>query len=293
MRKCSPITCLKELAIRIPKVLTKLSSQRNSETSQWKLNNQHKKKFYSSQTEDCNLGSRFSGVLRTVPPVRCLFSSVQSFRLFGTPMDCCTPGLPVHHQLLEFTQIHVHWVSDAIQPSYSLLSPSPSTFNPFPASGSFQMSQFFASGGQSIGVSASTAVLAMNIQDWFSLGQTGWNSVVQGTLKSLLQHHSSKPSILWHSAFLIVQLSHPYMTTGKTIALTRQTFVGKVTSLLFNMPSRLVITFLLRSERFFNFMAAVICSDFGAQENKVCFPIYLPWSGGTGRHDLSFLNVEL
>ena len=103
----------------------------------------------------------------------------------------------------------------------------------------------------------------------------------QGTLKSLLQHYSSKASILQHSAFFIVQLSHAYMTTGKTIALTRWTFVGKVMSLLFNMLSRLVITFLPRS-KCLNFMVAVtICSDFGAQKNKVshcfhCFPIYFP-----------------
>ena len=86
---------------------------------------------------------------------------------------------------------------------------------------------------------------------------------VQGTLKSLLQHHSSKASILWHSAFFIVQLSHPYMTTGKTTALTRQTFVGKVTSLLFNMLSRLVITFLPRSNcLFISWLQVIICSDF-------------------------------
>ena len=121
---------------------------------------------------------------------------------------------------------------------------------------------------------------------------------VQRAFKSLLQHHSSKAPILQHSAFLTVQLSHPYMTTGKTIALTRRTFVGKVMSLLLNMLSRLVITFLPRNKRL-NFMAAVtICSDFGAQENKVnhhfhCFPIYFPWSDGTGCHDLRFLNVEL
>ena len=100
----------------------------------------------------------------------------------------------------------------------------------------------------------------------------------QGTLKSLLQHHRSKASILWHSAFFIVQLSHPYMTTGKTIALTRWTFVSKVMSLLFNMLSRLVITFLPRS-KYLNFLASVtICSDFGAPKNKVshCLPICLP-----------------
>ena len=129
--------------------------------------------------------------------------------------------------------------------------------------------------------------------DWLDL------LAVQGTLKSLLQHHSSKVSILWRSAFFSVQLSHPYMTTGKTITLTRRVFVGKVMSLLFNMLSRLVIAFLPRSKCFFNFMAAItICSDFGAPKNKVwhcfhSFPIYFPWSDGTRRHDLSFLNVQI
>ena len=105
------------------------------------------------------------------------------------------------------------------------------------------MSQLFASGGQSIGASASTSVPPINIRnDWLDL------LVVQGTPKSLLQHCSSKASVVRGSAFFIVQLSHPYMTTGKTIALTRQTFIGKVMSLLFNMLSRLVITFLPRSK---------------------------------------------
>ena len=109
----------------------------------------------------------------------------------------------------------------------------------FPASGSFPMSQLFASGGQSIGVSASISVPSINTQDW-SPFRMDWLDLlaVQGTFKSLLQHHSSKASILRHSAFFIVQLSHPYMTIGKTIALTRWTFVDKVMSLLFNMLSR-------------------------------------------------------
>ena len=113
------------------------------------------------------------------------------------------------------------------------------------------MSQLFTSGGQSNGVSVSLSVLPMNSQDWSPLGWTGWISLQSRTLKSLLQHHSTKASILWHSAFFIVQLSHPYITTGKTIALTRQTFVGKVMSLFFNMLSRLVITFLPRSKHLF------------------------------------------
>ena len=121
---------------------------------------------------------------------------------------------------------------------------------------------------------------------------------VQGTLKSLLQHHSSKASILQRSAFFIVQLSHPCMTTGKTIALTRQTFVGNVISLLFNMLSRLVITLLPRSKHllisWLQLPSAMISEP---PQNKVChcfhcFPIYLPWSDGTRYHDLSFLNVE-
>ena len=125
--------------------------------------------------------------------------------------------------------------------------------------------------------------------DWLDL------LAVQGTLKSLLQHYSSKGSILWCSAFFTVQLSHPYMTTGKTIASTRRTFVGKVMSLLLNMLSRLVITFLPRSKRllisWLQSPSAVIL------EPKVChcfhcFPIYLPRSDGPTCHDLSFLNVE-
>ena len=100
------------------------------------------------------------------------------------------------------------------------------------------MSQIFVSGAQSIGVSATASFLSMNIQDWFPLRLTGWISLQSMGLKNLLKCHISKASILWHSAFFIVQLSHPYMTTGKTIPLTRRTFVGKVASLLFNMWSR-------------------------------------------------------
>ena len=129
----------------------------------------------------------------------------------------------------------------------SSVIPFSSCLQSFPASGSFQMSQLFASGGQSIGVSAS--VLPMSIQEWFPLRWTSWISLQSKGLSSVvLQHYSSKASNLWCSALFIVQLSHPYTTTGKTIALTRQTFVGKIMSLLFNMPSRLVITFLSRSK---------------------------------------------
>ena len=121
---------------------------------------------------------------------------------------------------------------------------------------------------------------------------------VQGNLKSLLQHHSSKASILQCSALFIVQLSHPYMTTGKTKALTRRTFVVKVMSLLFNMLSRLVIAFLPRSKcLWISWLQSTISSDFEAPQNKVshyfhCFSIYFPWSDRIRCHDLSFLNVE-
>ena len=133
-------------------------------------------------------------------------------------------------------------VSSSVVPFFSC-------FQSFPASGSFQMSQLFASGGQSIGVSASASALPMNTQDW-SPFRMDWLDLlaIQGTLKSLLQNHSSKTSILQRWASFIVPLSHPYMTTRKTIALTRRTFVGKVMSLLFNMLSGFIITFLPRSK---------------------------------------------
>ena len=161
------------------------------------------------------------------------FSSVtQLCPTLCDPMDCSTPGLPVHHQLPEFTK--THWVGDAIQPSHpSSVVPFSSHLQSFPASESFPMSQLFASGGQSTGVSASTSVLPMNIQDWFPLGWTGWISLQSQGLSRVFSNTSSKASILWCSTFFMVQFSHPYMTTGKTIALTRQIFVGKVMSLLF------------------------------------------------------------
>ena len=132
---------------------------------------------------------------------------------------------------------HPTILSSVVLVSYCLQS--------FPESGSFQMSQFFASGGQRIGALAS--VLPMNIQDWFPLGLTGLISLQSKGLSSLLQHHHSKVSILWHLNVFMVQLSHPYMTPGKTIGLkTIWTFVNKEMSLLFNMLSRFVIAFLQR-----------------------------------------------
>ena len=129
--------------------------------------------------------------------------------------------------------------------------------------------------------------------DWLDL------HAVQGTLKSFPQHHNSKTSILRRSAFFIVRLSHPYTTTGKTIALTRRTSVDKVMSLLFNMLSRLVITFLPRSKHLLiSWLQSPSAVILEAPKNKVwhcfhCFPIYLPWTDGTRCHGLNFLNVEL
>ena len=143
-----------------------------------------------------------------------------------------------------------------------------------PTAGSLQSWEKYWSFRFSITLSSEYSGLISFRIYWFDL------LAVQGTLKNLIQHHSSTASILWHSAFFIVQLSHPYMTTGKTIALTRRTFVGKVMSLLLNMLSRLVITFLPRSKHLLiSWLQSP--SDFGAPQNKVslcshCFPIYLP-----------------
>ena len=139
-------------------------------------------------------------------------------------MDSRMPGFPVHQQLPEFAQICVHQVDDAIQPSHPLSSPSPLAFNTSQHQGLFQRWPKYWSFNFSISSSNEYSGLISFRVDWLDL------LAVQGTLKSLLQHHSSKASILWCSAFFMVQLSHPYMTIGKTIALTRRTFVGKVMS---------------------------------------------------------------
>ena len=161
-------------------------------------------------------------------------------------MDC---SFPAHHQLLELAQTHVHRVSDAIQPSHPLPSPSPPAFNLSQHPGLFQWVSSlhqvakvleFQLQHQSFHWIFRTAFLWI---DWLGL------LAVEGTLKSLLQHHSSKALILRHSAFFIVQLSHSYMTTGKATVLTRWTFVSQVMSLLYNTLSRLVIAFLPRSKR--------------------------------------------
>ena len=176
--------------------------------------------------------------------------SVMSDFLWPHKLQHARPPCPSLTPRVEFTQTHVHWVGDVIQPSHPLLSPSPA-LNLSQHQGLFQW----------VSSHQVAKVLEFQLQhqsfQWiFRLISFRMDSLaflaVQGTLKSILQHHSSKASIHHLSAFIMVQFSHPYMTTGKTIALTRRTFVGKVMSLLFNMLSRFVIAFLPRSKHLIN-----------------------------------------
>ena len=218
-------------------------------------------------------------------------SVTQSCPTFRDLKNCGTPSFHVLHHLLKVTQIHVHWVSDAIQPthplSFALLLPSI-----FPSVRVFSNESALCIKTPKywnflISPSNEYSRLISFRMDWLDL------LAVQGTLKSLLQHHSSKASILLRPAFIMVQLSHPYMTTEKTIALNRWIFVSKVMSLLFNMLTRLLIAFLPRSKRllisWLQSPSVVILEP----KNIVChcfhhFPIYLPWSDGTRCHDFSF-----
>ena len=210
-------------------------------------------------------------------------------------MDCSMPGFPVLHYLPEcpeWTWVHVHWVSDAIKPSHPLSSPFPA-LNLSQHQGFFPMSQLFALGGQCIEASAS--VLPINLP----LGMTSLISLLsQGLPRVFLQYHSLKASILPHSAFSMIPLSHSYITIGKTIPLTLQTFVGKVMSLLFNTLSKFVTTFLSRTKHllilWLESLYTVILEPkkIKSVTISIFYPIYLSWSDGTKCHDLSFLNVE-
>ena len=210
-------------------------------------------------------------------------------------MDFSMPGFLVHHQFPELTQTHVHRVGDAIQLSHPLLAPSPA-FSLSQHQGLFkwvscshQMAKVLEFQLQHQSSNEHPGLISFRM-DWLDL------LAVQRTLKSLLQHHSSKASILPRSAFFIVQLSHLYMTTGKTIALARRTFVDKVMSLLFNMLSRLIITFLPRSKRLLiswvlSPSAKILEPPKIKSDTFLCFSIYFPWSDGTRCHDLRFPNV--
>ena len=159
------------------------------------------------------------------------FSSVaQSCLTLGDPVECSTPGLPVHHQLPEFTQTHVHWLGDTIQPSHPLSSFPSIRVSSNESDLRIRWPKYWSFSFSISPPSEYSGPISFRI-DWVSLQ----SRLLERLSRSLIQHHSSKASILQHSAFFIVQLSYPYMTTGKTIALTRWTFVGKVMSLLFNM----------------------------------------------------------
>ena len=151
------------------------------------------------------------------------------------PMDYSMPGLPVPPHLSKFAQVHVHCISDVLQPSNPLDTFFSSCLQSFQASGTLQESQLFTSGDQKVRASVLVSVLWMSIQGWLPLRLTGLIPLLSKGLRSLLQHHSLKASILWRSPFFIVRLSHSYMTSGKTITLTVQAFVSKAMSPLFHM----------------------------------------------------------
>ena len=213
-------------------------------------------------------------------------------------MNRSTPGLPIHHKLPEFTQTHA---IKSMMPSSHLilcrplllLPPIPPSIRVFSNESTLRIRwPKYWSFSFSISPSNEHPGLISFRMDWLDL------LAVQRTSNSLLQHHSSKASIFQCSAFFTVQLSHPYMTTGKTIAITRRTFVGKMMSLLFNMLSRLVISFLPKSKCL---LISWLQSPFAVilEPKKIvwhcfhCLPLYFPWGDGTRLHYLSFLNVEL
>ena len=226
------------------------------------------------------------------------FSSVTQCTIVCDTMNRSMPGLPVHHQLPESIQTHVHWVGDAIHHSHPLSSPSPPAPNLSQHQGLFK----WVSSSHQV-----AKVLEFQLQHHPSNEHSGlisfrmdWLNLlaVQGTLKSLFQYHSTKASILRCSAFFIAQLSHPYMATGKTIALTNGPLLMKQ-CLCFLILSRLVIIFLPRSKHLLiSWLQSPSVVILEPRKNKMshsfdCLPIYFPWSDATRCHDLSFLNVEL
>ena len=208
-------------------------------------------------------------------------------------MDCSTPGFPVLHYLLEFAQTHI---IESVMPSNHLILGHYlfvlSSVFPNESALCIRWPKYWSLSISIWPSSEYSGLISFRI-DWFDL------FAVQRTLKSHFQHHNSKGLILWHSAFFMVQVSHLYMTSGKSIAWTIRIFVGKMMSLLFNiLISRFVIAFLPRGKcLLISWLQSPSALIFRAQENKVCycfycFLIYLPCSDGTGCHDLSFLNIE-
>ena len=215
-------------------------------------------------------------------------------RLFVTPWTTeCQASLTITN--FRVYQTPVHWVGDAIQPSHPLSLPSPPALNLSQHQGLFQ----WVSSSHEV-----AKVLEFQLQHqsfqwifgvYFLWDWLIWSPCCPRDSQDLLQHHSSKASTLWHSAFFIVQLSHPYMTTRKTIALTIWTFVSKAISLLFNMLSRVVSAFFPRSKRLLiswpqSLSAVILEPSKIVSQYFHCFPMYLPWSDGTRCHDLSFLK---
>ena len=216
-------------------------------------------------------------------------------RIFEIPMDCSTPGFPVPHHLPEFAQIHVHWIRDAIQPSHPLPPTFPFAFNLPQYQGLFQWVSFSHQVAKywSFSISHSneySGLITLRIE-WLDLLS------VQGTLKILLQHHSSKPSILQDLAFFIVRVSHPHMTTGKPqlwlggllLAKWCLCFLICCLGLSYSLPSKEQES----SNSWLQSPSAVILEPKQWECHHFHFsPFYLPWSDGTKCHDLSFLNVE-
>ena len=229
-----------------------------------------------------------------------VFSSVELLsyvQLFATPWTAaCQASLSITNpwSLLKLMPI------ESVIPSNHLILCRPLLLPPtiFPSIRVFPMSQFFTSGGQSIGVSPSASVLPMNIQDWFPLGWTGWISLLSKEYSRVFSNTTVQKHQFFGAQLSSQFNSHPYMTTGKTIALTRQIFVGKTMSLLFNMLSKSVIAFLPRSKclliSWLQSPSAVILEPPKIKILSLfhCFPINLPWSDGIRYHDLCFLNVE-
>ena len=224
-----------------------------------------------------------------------MYTSTNSVQSLSHVLLFKTPWTAAHQASVSISNSQ-SWLKlmsiESVMPSNHLILCHPLLLPPsiFPSIRVFSNESLLPILWPSTGVSPLASFLPMNIQDWFPLGWNGWISLQSKWLSSLLQHHSSKQSILWHSAFFIVQLSHPYMTNGKSITLTRWTFAGKVMSLLFNRLSRLVITFLPRSKRllisWLQSPSAVILELRKIQSLTVSIvsPSFC--------HDISFLNVE-
>ena len=243
----------------------------------------------------------YFGVLWRAPVLYVSCSVNKSCLTLWDPMDCSTPGFPVLHCFLEFSQSHVHWIDDAIQPSHPrliLCCPLlllPSTFPSIRVFSNesalcIRWSKYWSFSSSISPSNEYLGLISFSI-DWFDLP-------LQGIFKSLLQHHSLKVSNLRHSDFFIVWLSHPYMTTGKIVALTRWTFVGKVMSVLFNTLSRFIIAFLPRGKHllisWLQSLSTVILEPKRMKSVTICI-ISLSICHevmGTRCHELQFLNVE-